>query len=96
MANADPCIGSFLPPFIYSPTVYQASDKPRYTKANSAIVGIIMFNLTVVYPFAWWYYKSRNAKREAVWSKLTTEEKTEYLSTTTDKDNMRLDFRFAY
>lgn len=28
-----------------SSPVYQASDKPRYYKANKAIVGIICFNL---------------------------------------------------
>ncbi|WRT70423.1 uncharacterized protein IL334_007421 [Kwoniella shivajii] len=81
---------------IIGANLYQASDKPRYKHANSAIVAIICFNLIVLYPSTRWYYKSRNAKREAIWGSMSSEEKSKYLETTPDKGNKRLDFRFAY
>ncbi|WVQ67207.1 uncharacterized protein L199_005402 [Kwoniella botswanensis] len=81
---------------IIGANLYQASDKPRYKHANSAIVAIICFNLVVLYPATRWYYKSRNAKREAVWGSMTSEQRSEYLENTGDKGNKRLDFRFAY
>ncbi|WWC71813.1 uncharacterized protein I206_105772 [Kwoniella pini CBS 10737] len=81
---------------IIGANLYQASDKPRYKHANSAIVGIILFNLVILYPGTRWYYKSINKKRELTWDNMTSEQKTEYLETTTDKGNKRLDFRFSY
>lgn len=42
------------------------------------------------------YYMWRNASRDKIWSVMTTEERDEYLNTTTDKGNKRLDFRFAH
>ncbi|WVR07847.1 hypothetical protein IAU60_004890 [Kwoniella sp. DSM 27419] len=81
---------------IIGANLYQASDKPRYKHANTAIVTIICFNVLFLYPFARWYYKSKNARRAAIWDKMSSEQKNEYLSTTTDKGNKRLDFRFAY
>jgi hypothetical protein len=42
------------------------------------------------------YYRWRNASRDKIWNKMTKEEKEEYLRTTKDSGNKRLDFRFAY
>ncbi|WWC91517.1 uncharacterized protein L201_006463 [Kwoniella dendrophila CBS 6074] len=81
---------------IIGANLYQASDKPRYKHANSAIVAILCFNLIVLYPATRWYYKSRNAKREAIWGSMSNDQKNQYLESTTDKGNKRLDFRFAY
>jgi hypothetical protein len=36
-----------------------------------------------------------NKKRERIWSGMSNEEKSEYLRTTKDEGNKRLDFRFA-
>jgi hypothetical protein len=38
----------------------------------------------------------KNAQRDEVWYKMTREERVEYLRTTKDAGNKRLDFRFAH
>jgi hypothetical protein len=37
----------------------------------------------------------RSSKRDKIWSSMTAEEREDYLATTKDKGNKRLDFRFA-
>ncbi|KAK9384209.1 major facilitator superfamily domain-containing protein [Lipomyces mesembrius] len=80
---------------IISSYIYRADDKPLYHRGNSAILGIIAMNL-VVYAGVKVYYFSRNKIRERKWNALTEEERREYVATTTDKGNKRLDFRFAH
>ncbi|WWC57503.1 uncharacterized protein I303_100035 [Kwoniella dejecticola CBS 10117] len=75
--------------------VYQASDKPRYKKANKGLIGLLVFNVFILYPGTWAYYKWRNRTRERVWGAMSEEERQHYLKTTTDVGNKRLDFRFA-
>lgn len=48
-----------------------------------------------IYIFAKVYYVLRNRHREKIWNAMTEQERTEYLATTTDEGNKRLDFRFA-
>lgn len=48
-----------------------------------------------LYVFAKLYYVLRNRYRDRVWNAMTDEQRAEYLATTTDKGNKRLDFRFA-
>ncbi|GAA6007031.1 hypothetical protein JCM10207_009176 [Rhodosporidiobolus poonsookiae] len=81
---------------IIGANIYQADDAPRYKKGNKAIIGIICFIVVVVYPGTYFYYRWRNASKEKIWGKMTTEEKSHYLATTTDEGCKRLDFRFAY
>jgi hypothetical protein len=76
--------------------IYQASDAPRYFKANKILLGVIAFNLVFLYPGTYFFYKLTNKKRAAIWDKMSPEEKTEYLRTTKDEGNKRLDFRFDY
>ncbi|GAA5822225.1 hypothetical protein JCM3770_005857 [Rhodotorula araucariae] len=80
---------------IIGANLYQANDKPRYYKANKAILAIVAFNLVVVYPGTFFYYRSRNAWKAEQWNAMTTEEKAHYLTTTTDEGCKRLDFVFA-
>ncbi|WWC72811.1 uncharacterized protein I206_106775 [Kwoniella pini CBS 10737] len=80
---------------IIGANIYQASDKPRYHKGNRALLGIICYNLIILYPGTWLFYRFINKRRDAVWNKMTTEERAEYLATTKDEGNKRLDFRFA-
>lgn len=80
---------------IIGSNVYQASDAPRYYTANKALLGLVVFNLVVVYPGTWLFYTTINKKRAKVWDAMTTEQKSEYLRTTKDEGNKRLDFRFA-
>lgn len=80
---------------IIGSNVYQASDAPRYYTANKALLGLVVFNMVIVYPGTWLYYTTINKKRDKVWDAMTSEQKSEYLRTTKDEGNKRLDFRFA-
>lgn len=42
------------------------------------------------------FYVTVNRRRQKVWDAMSKEEKSNYLRTTTDKGNKRLDFRFAH
>lgn len=42
------------------------------------------------------YYVYRNKSRDAKWSAMTEEQRLEYLATTKDEGNKRLDFRFDH
>ncbi|BGP48339.1 hypothetical protein JCM10450v2_004211 [Rhodotorula kratochvilovae] len=80
---------------IIGANLYQANDKPRYYKANKAILAIIAFNLVVVYPGTFFYYRARNAWKAKRWNAMSTKEKAQYLKTTKDEGCRRLDFVFA-
>jgi hypothetical protein len=41
------------------------------------------------------YYTFRNRHRRRIWDSMTTYERREYLASTSDEGNKRLDFRFA-
>jgi hypothetical protein len=58
------------------------------------LVSITVVNIGI-YIFAKLYYVVRNRRRDTTWSAMTEEQRAEYLATTTDKGNKRLDFRFA-
>ncbi|OJJ60212.1 hypothetical protein ASPSYDRAFT_57687 [Aspergillus sydowii CBS 593.65] len=80
---------------IIASNIYREDDKPLYRRGNRVLIGINCLNI-VLYLFAKWYYTNRNKQREKVWGRMTAEEKEEYLNTTTDQGNKRLDFRFAH
>lgn len=42
------------------------------------------------------YYVWRNASRDRKWNAMSKDEKVNYLATTKDEGNKRLDFRFAH
>ncbi len=69
-------------------------DKPRYRRGNRVLVSLCALNVGL-YAFAKVYYTLRNKYRDRVWNSMTEEQRTEYLATTTDQGNKRLDFRFA-
>ncbi|KZV87968.1 hypothetical protein EXIGLDRAFT_187455 [Exidia glandulosa HHB12029] len=76
--------------------IYRKDDAPRYRRGNKVLITICCFNLCILYPGTKLYYRWRNAQRDKIWSKMTSEEKAHYLATTTDFGNRRLDFRFAH
>jgi hypothetical protein len=80
---------------IIGANVYQPCDAPRYYTANKAMLAVVVFNLVIVYPGTWLFFGQVNKKRERVWGGMSNEEKSEYLRTTKDEGNKRLDFRFA-
>ncbi len=50
----------------------------------------------VLYSSTKGYYMFRNHQRAKKWDAMSEEERLEYLETTTDKGNKRLDFRFVH
>jgi hypothetical protein len=75
--------------------IYREDDKPLYRRGNSVLIGINLLAISL-FVFAKVYYILRNRSRERIWNAMSAEEKTEYLETTTDEGNKRLDFRFAH
>lgn len=80
---------------IVASNIYRADDAPRYKRGDRALVAICVMNI-VLYILTKIYYVLRNRRREQKWQALTEEERINYLATTTDEGNKRLDFRFAH
>ncbi|KAF1948403.1 MFS general substrate transporter [Byssothecium circinans] len=80
---------------IISQNVYREDDKPFYRRGNSVLIAIACWNM-VMFVGAKVYYVRVNRRREAVWGRMSREERETYLETTTDEGNKRLDFRFAH
>lgn len=76
--------------------IYRKDDAPRYLRGNRILISVCCVNLCILYPGTKAYYKWRNRQRDKIWGKMTSEEKAQYLATTTDVGNRRLDFRFAH
>jgi uncharacterized protein YpmS len=66
-----------------------------YRTGNKVLIAICAYNFAL-FIGAKIFYVQVNKKRAAKWDAMTQEEKEHYLSTTTDKGNKRLDFRFAH
>ena len=81
---------------IIGSNIYRSDDSPRYRRGNRTLIAIAVLNLTVLYPGTKLYYMWRNKKRDEIWGKMSDDEKAQYLKTTTDVGNRRLDFRFAH
>ena len=75
--------------------IYRKDDAPRYKRGNRVLLSICIANL-VIYTFVKVYYVQRNKQRETKWQAMTEDQRIEYLATTTDEGNKRLDFRFAH
>jgi predicted MFS family arabinose efflux permease len=80
---------------IVSSNIYRADDAPYYRRGNKILVAIACLNL-VLYVIAKGYYLWKNKKRARVWNNWTEEERKEYLATTKDRGNKRVDFQFAH
>ncbi|PNP47043.1 hypothetical protein THARTR1_10548 [Trichoderma harzianum] len=80
---------------IVSANIYVASDAPRYVRGNRALLGIACMNI-VIYILTKLYYVYRNRSRAKKWEAMTEEQRLNYLATTTDEGNKRLDFRFQH
>ncbi|KZV74111.1 MFS general substrate transporter [Peniophora sp. CONT] len=75
--------------------IYQKDDAPLYKKGNRALIGVNCANLAL-YALTWFFYRTLNKRRDKTWDRMSTEERAQYLDTTKDEGNKRLDFRFAY
>ncbi|KAJ2932226.1 hypothetical protein H1R20_g4867, partial [Candolleomyces eurysporus] len=81
---------------IISSNIYRKDDAPMYRRGNRWLIGVCAFNCFILYPGVKAYYIWRNRSRDQIWDAMTSEQKSEYLATTKDRGNRRLDFRFAH
>ncbi|KAI0095223.1 major facilitator superfamily domain-containing protein [Irpex rosettiformis] len=77
--------------------IYQASDKVRCLdkRGNRVLIGICSLNICL-YIFTYFFYRTINTRRAKKWDTMSPKEQQEYLDTTTDNGNKRLNFRFVY
>ncbi|KAH8826971.1 major facilitator superfamily domain-containing protein [Flagelloscypha sp. PMI_526] len=75
--------------------VYRSDDAPYYHRGNKALLGVTCMNITL-YALVWLFYRTVNKRREKKWNSWSEEERREYLKTTKDQGNKRVDFRFVY
>lgn len=75
--------------------IYQPDDAPYYHRGNRVLLGITAATL-VLFWFTKAWYVFRNKQKAKKWNSWTTAQKEEYLRTTTDKGNKRLDFFFQH
>ncbi|KAI1080333.1 MFS general substrate transporter [Whalleya microplaca] len=80
---------------IISSNIYRTDDAPLYRRGNRQLLAILVTNI-VLYCLTKAYYIFRNKQRDRKWNAMTPKEKLDYLSTTTDEGNKRLDFRFEH
>jgi hypothetical protein len=80
---------------IIASNIYRDKDKPLYRTGNKVLIGFCVYNF-VLFVGAKLFYMHVNKGRERIWGQMSKEEKNEYLATTKDKGNKRLDFRFAH
>lgn len=81
--------------------VYQQNSKtatsgaPDYTYGNRILLGVACANI-VIYLLTKVWYVSRNKVRATKWNLMDEQEQLDYLKSTKDEGNKRLDFRFAH
>lgn len=75
--------------------IYRKDDKPLYKRGNTQLF-IISLSLIPLLVLVKLYYVWRNKKRDEIWNAMSLEEQEEYVKTTTDEGNKRLDFRFDH
>ncbi|KAF2101585.1 MFS general substrate transporter [Rhizodiscina lignyota] len=80
---------------IIASNIYRNDDKPLYRTGNKVLIGLCVYNIAL-FIGAKIFYVLINRHRERIWNSMSKEEKEHYLSTTKDKGNKRLDFRFAH
>lgn len=78
---------------IASSNIYREDDKPYYRRGNSQLIAINVATI-VAYMLAKGYYVARNRWKKQRWEAMSEIQKAEYLETTTDEGNKRLDFLF--
>ena len=80
---------------IISSNIYREDDAPLYRRGNRNLLFVVVTNI-FLYLGTKLYYVRRNEGRERIWSKMSEDERLEYVMETTDEGNKRLDFRFAH
>ena len=75
--------------------IYRTNDKPQYFTGNKILLALVAYNI-VLFVATKVFYVRVNARRDKIWNAMDREQKEHYLSTTKDRGNKRLDFRFAH
>ncbi|KAJ3095390.1 hypothetical protein HDU97_006993 [Phlyctochytrium planicorne] len=75
--------------------IFRNDDAPLF-KRGFVIVNICLSIVVVLFASLFFIYRGINSSRERKWNALTAEQKAEYLRTTKDVGNRRLDFRFIH
>lgn len=75
--------------------IYRTDDSPYYHRGNKVLIAIAAYNIVIMVATKFFYVWT-NKKRAAKWDAMSKDEKEHYLTTTTDRGNKRLDFRFAH
>ncbi|GAT28573.1 MFS transporter [Aspergillus luchuensis] len=70
-------------------------DAPRYVVGNRVLLSIVSVNMAI-YLATKVYYMLRNRQRDQKWNAMTEDQRVDYVATTRDEGNRRLDFRFAH
>ncbi|KAJ3306306.1 hypothetical protein HDU76_004841 [Blyttiomyces sp. JEL0837] len=80
---------------VYASQIYRAKDAPRFHTGTSILIGFAIAAI-ILWFLQKSYYRFLNSKREHIWANFTEAEKEEYLKTTKDVGNDRLDFKFSH
>lgn len=75
--------------------IYRKDDKPLYHRGNMQLFAIALA-LVPLLLFTKAYYVIKNRRRDKIWNAMTAEEQENYVLTTKDEGNKRLDFRFDH
>ncbi|UOH80488.1 hypothetical protein LQV05_003142 [Cryptococcus neoformans] len=75
--------------------IYQPSDAPYYHKGSRVLIALSVVSIIMCWSAKAWYIW-RNKQRAKIWDSWTIAQKEEYLATTKDTGNKRLDFRFLH
>lgn len=78
-----------------SSNIYRTNDAPLYHQGNDVLIALDVLAI-VLFVGAKLYYLRRNKIRARRWGAMTDAQKDEYLATTTDEGNKRLDFQFKH
>ncbi|GFN18793.1 hypothetical protein AtubIFM55763_002786 [Aspergillus tubingensis] len=80
---------------IIASNIYRDWDAPRYVVGNRVLLSIVCVNMAI-YLATKAYYMLRNRQRDRKWNAMTEDQRVDYVATTRDEGNQRLDFRFAH
>lgn len=80
---------------IISANIYREDDEPHYKRGNVILIGI-GFGALAACILTRYYYIFRNKQKVQKWNALTVEQQEDYIISSTDDTNKRLDFKFVY